>query len=586
MVTLDNEIALEIASHEAIVRQAYKDSEGIWTWSIGITSRSGHKVEPYIKKPQSMQKCVDAYIELLEKKYIPQVLKAFKDYSLTREQFAAAISFHWNTGKIGTATWVKNVRNGNMKKARDNFMLYKIPASIISRRKKEAALFFDGVWSNNGRVTEFTRLNKNSTPNFNSGKSRDLTEEFSNAFGHKTSPAPETKSGQGQVASKDRETDRDPSKNPASRILPTHRPAQSAAVTWATIQKFEHLLPADRKNDSVYVLAVRGYYTDTMGKKGINDRGLFDDAIFVVEPDAVHNFNGNTDPSRGKPGMAELMAPQVIRYKPGKHGISGSSPYDAFRQDSPCTVIRDGTGKDNDANKPDYFWINLHRGRPNSTSSAGCQTVPRHQWEEFKLLLYSLLDEYGQENFCYLIVDEADKVSQATIDAEKEANVSQLPTPVPPIPAPQGQSNQHAILTALVSALLANRGSSKPKQQQSETDILAVLLKLVAGNVTGATIPKPEQPINDALGKGIGNMLNGRKTAIGILGTLATILLPVLAPESSNAILSAFNLGGATPDTATAVAASAAKGTTFLSSIFAAMGSWGILGKIEKWIGK
>ena len=48
-------IAQEIVSHEAIVREAYKDSVGVWTWSVGITNASGHKVFPrYKDNPQSL----------------------------------------------------------------------------------------------------------------------------------------------------------------------------------------------------------------------------------------------------------------------------------------------------------------------------------------------------------------------------------------------------------------------------------------------------------------------------------------------------------------------------------------------------
>jgi len=37
-------IAAELAAHEGIVVEAYRDTVGVWTWGIGVTSRSGHKV--------------------------------------------------------------------------------------------------------------------------------------------------------------------------------------------------------------------------------------------------------------------------------------------------------------------------------------------------------------------------------------------------------------------------------------------------------------------------------------------------------------------------------------------------------------
>ena len=48
-------IAQEIIGHEAIVRQTYYDSVKKPTWSVGLTSATGHVVERYWKKPQSLE---------------------------------------------------------------------------------------------------------------------------------------------------------------------------------------------------------------------------------------------------------------------------------------------------------------------------------------------------------------------------------------------------------------------------------------------------------------------------------------------------------------------------------------------------
>ena len=61
MTALTVKILGEIVSHEAIIREAYKDSKGIWTWSVGITSASGHGVERYKDSPQPLDKCLLAY---------------------------------------------------------------------------------------------------------------------------------------------------------------------------------------------------------------------------------------------------------------------------------------------------------------------------------------------------------------------------------------------------------------------------------------------------------------------------------------------------------------------------------------------
>lgn len=186
MIKVDYDIALEVASHEAIIRQAYRDSVSIWTWSVGITSKSGHNVERYIGKPQTLEHCLAVYVWALEK-YADDVRAAFKGYSLTKPQFAAALSFHFNTGAIRTATWVKNVRAGDMAAAERSLKAWnkaggKVSQGLVTRRAKEADLFFRGKWSNNGTMTEYTRLTSKSTPDWSSAKMINVREALQKAF--------------------------------------------------------------------------------------------------------------------------------------------------------------------------------------------------------------------------------------------------------------------------------------------------------------------------------------------------------------------------------------------------------------------
>lgn len=164
--TLTSRAAKELIAHEGIVQEAYKDSVGVWTWSIGITNKSGHQVHPrYLDKPQPLDKCLQVFIWLLKFKYIPDVEHAFAGHALSEAQFAAALSFHWNTGKIGSAGWVDKWKAGKLAAARAGFLAYRIPAEVIPRRQKEAALFFDGVWSGDGKSNVFPVLKPSYAPN-------------------------------------------------------------------------------------------------------------------------------------------------------------------------------------------------------------------------------------------------------------------------------------------------------------------------------------------------------------------------------------------------------------------------------------
>lgn len=178
---VDYEIAMEVASHEALIRQTYKDSVGKLTWCVGMTNATGHTVERYINNPASVQHCMNVYAWALEN-YAEGVRRAFAGHVLTKAQFAAALSFHWNTGRIGDAAWVKHWKAGRFDQARKTFMNFNKPKEIIGRREKERDLFFDGQWSNDGRMTEYTRLTKAMTPVWSSAKKIDVSAELRQAF--------------------------------------------------------------------------------------------------------------------------------------------------------------------------------------------------------------------------------------------------------------------------------------------------------------------------------------------------------------------------------------------------------------------
>lgn len=181
--TITERAALELVAHEAIVPEAYRDSVGVWTWGVGVTDASGHAVMRYKDNPQSIADCLRVYVWLLREKYAPAVVAAFKGRALTENQFAAALSFHYNTGAIGRATWVKSFLAGDMVTARAQFLEWKKPAEIIERRKKEAALFFDGVWSANGMATVYPVRKPSYSPDWGGAKRVDIRAAMKEAMG-------------------------------------------------------------------------------------------------------------------------------------------------------------------------------------------------------------------------------------------------------------------------------------------------------------------------------------------------------------------------------------------------------------------
>jgi len=174
--------ALEIASHEALIRQAYKDSVGVWTWSVGLTSATGHDVLRYKDKPQSLEHCLAIYVWALDR-YAEAVRTVFKGTVLTEAQFAAALSFHWNTGAITSASWVAHFKAGRLGQAETAFLSWNKPKEIIGRREKEADLLFRGKWSSNGTVNEYTRLTASYTPQWSSAVKTNIEAPLRAALG-------------------------------------------------------------------------------------------------------------------------------------------------------------------------------------------------------------------------------------------------------------------------------------------------------------------------------------------------------------------------------------------------------------------
>lgn len=166
----------------------------------------------------------------------------------------------------------------------------------------------------------------------------------------------------------------------------------------------KYLATATKPNHApVMVLAVRGYYLNSMGIAGDNDRGIFDDAIILMGPNYYQTFNGNTDPRIIKQGVAMLL-PGWHEFKQGWHGYGKASGHQAFRTANVrevLPVLRDGQ-----VGIKEGVTVNIHRGGKFNTNSIACQTIVEDQWLEFQRTAYKLMNQEGQKVLPYLLVEE------------------------------------------------------------------------------------------------------------------------------------------------------------------------------------
>lgn len=139
-----------LAMHEGIVPGPYRDSVGVFTYGIGHTVGAGYP-DP-VKMQRGMPSNLDAALrdvfDLFRRdiaKYEAGVNRAVK-VPVSQAQFDALVSFHYNTGAIAKASFVKKLNAGDTIGAAAGMMAWSKPAEIIPRRKAEQKLFAHGVY--------------------------------------------------------------------------------------------------------------------------------------------------------------------------------------------------------------------------------------------------------------------------------------------------------------------------------------------------------------------------------------------------------------------------------------------------------
>ncbi|WP_132256538.1 lysozyme [Methylobacterium segetis] len=125
--------------------KAYKDSVGVWTIGIGVTTIDGKPVTAGMTITSAQ---CDALFDVTVARYVSAVNKGLK-VPVSQNVFDALVSVCYNIG-IGAAaprsgflgsTFLNRINAGDMAGARDAILMWNKPAAIIARRQAEAEQF-------------------------------------------------------------------------------------------------------------------------------------------------------------------------------------------------------------------------------------------------------------------------------------------------------------------------------------------------------------------------------------------------------------------------------------------------------------
>jgi len=121
------------------------------------------------------------------------------------------------------------------------------------------------------------------------------------------------------------------------------------------------------------------------------------------------------------------------------------------------------------------------------------------------------------------------------------------------------------LILAILLAVLKARGEGK-----TGAALIEAVAKELAAKAPAAAGDdgKPLTQVNGALGETVGKALDGRKTGLGAIGLVLTQIVPVLFPTFASGLGMAAGSGG----------------HTIWATLFGALASWGVLGKVEKWV--
>jgi lysozyme len=137
-----------IAAQEGVVTRAYRDPAGVWTIGVGHTAAAG---PPVPKKGLTISR--QAALGLLAadlpgyEAAVASALGAGEGSATRQSAFDGAVSFHYNTGAIGQASWVAKFRDRQFAEAETALKAWnkaggRVMNGLVRRRAAEADLIF------------------------------------------------------------------------------------------------------------------------------------------------------------------------------------------------------------------------------------------------------------------------------------------------------------------------------------------------------------------------------------------------------------------------------------------------------------
>jgi lysozyme len=165
-----------LIADEGEVLRAYRDVAGVWTIGVGLTAASG-VVKPMAGMTITRDQSRELLGQALTRNYAPYVARRLGE--VPQHVFDAALSFHFNTGAIGRASWVAKYQQSDMAGAKAAFLAWsqaggRVVAGLANRRAREWRLLSAGEYPQHARAALRTSLRSGDSGEAVAGLQRDL----------------------------------------------------------------------------------------------------------------------------------------------------------------------------------------------------------------------------------------------------------------------------------------------------------------------------------------------------------------------------------------------------------------------------